>query len=400
MTQFPGFKYDKRRKVLRLSCYVKGGKGKVRRERTIKVRSIAEAREEWANFQAEISGVVPTADVTFKQFIAAELNRVCTTVRPSTAAWYRGIVTSRLAPYFGTTAVTAITKATVEDFIAVCRCDAERPISAARINGLLRVLRLLLHVAVDRGYLPAYPLRNLPFEKVTLPEWELKRDEQAALLASFTNEDAFMKDLASRMPKGRVVAIARSPIASMGTKRRVGAGMRPGSKAARAYFGRFRASKEFFVVAIETGLRREDLRLLRWEQVDLPQRWIRVVAKKTEKPVAIPITDACRDALIALRARALVSTAVFITRKGKLLSKSTIDDYYALAKRLAGITRRCRFHDLRHTFGSNAASNGIPLQFIQKAMGHSTILMVQRYARPDDEAVQEAFLNAERARIR
>jgi hypothetical protein len=49
------------------------------------------------------------------------------------------------------------------------------------------------------------------------------------------------------------------------------------------------------------------------------------------------------------------------------LSRSTIDGHYTQAKRRAGITRRCGFHDLRHTVGSNAASKGIPLQFIQKA---------------------------------
>lgn len=398
MSALPGFKYDKRSKVLRLSCYAKGGGGKVRRERTIKVGSISEARAEWAKFQAEISRV--EQDVLFKKFVAVELDRICQKVRPSTEEWYRGIVTSRLLPAFGAMALSEITKVKVEDFITACRADVDHPISPARINGLLRVLRLLLHVAVERGYLPAYPLHKLEFEKVDLPELELKRHEQAAFFAAFDNEQVFMDDLDARMPKGRVIDIAASPVPTMGSKRKVGAGLRRGSNAAKAYFDRFRGSKEFFVVAIETGLRREDLRLLRWENVQLEQRWIRVVAKKTEKPVAIPITDACRDALVGLRSRPFVSASVFLTSRGALLSKSTIDDYFALAKRLAGISRRCRFHDLRHTFGSNAASKAIPLQFIQKAMGHSTLTMVQRYARPDDESLRDAFLGSRAAHDR
>jgi integrase len=393
MSKLPGFKWDKNRKVLHLSGYVKGSGGKVRRERTLKLDSIEQAREEWRKFREEISRVGPAPDTTFQVFVDTELDRICDGVRESTAVWYRGIITSRLLPYFKERKLSAITKTVVEDFVMKCRDDHENPISAARINGILRVLRLLLHAAVDRGYLPIYPLHKLQFEKVDLPELELKRNEQAAFLAAFDDEIAFMADLKARRPEPKILRIDTSPVPSMGCMRKVGNGLRPGSKAAKAYFARFRASREFFVVAIETGLRREDLRLLRWENIDLAKRWIHVVAKKTAKPVAVPITDACRQALLALRARPLVSAFVFITSKGKPFSKSTIDDSFARAKRLAGIARRCRFHDLRHTFGSNAASKGIPLQFIQKAMGHSTLTMVQRYARPDDESVQQAFLS-------
>jgi len=388
----PGFHYDAVRKLVHLSCYAKGGKGKVRRERTVPVHSIQEARAEWTKFRAEISMSEQSPETPFSIFITRELPRVCADVKASTATWYEDAITSRLLPFFGAMRLSQITKAKVGDFVTACRTDMKKPVSPARINGLLRVLRLLLHHAVDRGYLAIYPLHKLEFLKVELPELELKRAEQAAFLRAFGDEEGFMTDLARRRPAGRVVQIARPDIKRMGTKRKFGAGMRPGSRAAKSYFARFAASKALFVVAIETGLRREDLRLLHWEQVDLAARWIRVTAKKTGKPVAVPITDACREALLSLRARPLVSVLVFITVKGLPFSKSTVDAHFALAKRLAGITRRCRFHDLRHTFGSNASSKGIPLQFIQKAMGHSTFAMVQRYARPDDEAVQQAFL--------
>lgn len=397
MSTLPGFKYDKRTKVLRLSCYARGGKGKVRRERTIRVDSIEQARAEWAKFQEEISRLDGPHDVTFDVYVARELDEVCKRVRPSTAEWYRDIVTTRLLPHFKKEKLSGITKGAVQDYVAVCRADRQKPVSAARINGILRVLRLLLHRAVDRGYIPSYPLHKLEFEKVTLPEQEMKRHEQAAFLAAFSDEQAFMTDLVRRMPTGRVISIASSPVASMGTNRKVGAGMRAGSAAAKAYFARFRASKELFVVAIETGLRREDLRQLKWENVDLGERWIRVVSKKTQKMVAIPITNACRDALLALRGRPVVSTFVFITSKGKVLSNSTINDYYALAKRLGGITDKHRFHDLRHTFGCNATSNGIPLQFVQKALAHASLATTLRYARPDDESVQQAFLGVQAA---
>jgi len=42
--------------------------------------------------------------------------------------------------------------------------------------------------------------------------------------------------------------------------------------------------------------------------------------------------------------------------------------------------RKIRFHDLRHTFASHLAINGISIQRIQKLLGHSDIRMTQRYS--------------------
>jgi integrase len=72
--------------------------------------------------------------------------------------------------------------------------------------------------------------------------------------------------------------------------------------------------------------------------------------------------------------------------------------HFRIAKRLAGITRRFRIHDLRHTFGCDLATAGLPLRFIGKVMGHTDSATTDRYARPDQivlERVREA-LNRQR----
>ncbi len=56
---------------------------------------------------------------------------------------------------------------------------------------------------------------------------------------------------------------------------------------------------------------------------------------------------------------------------------------------LAGIERRCRLKDLRHTFGSNLASRGVSLQKIAKAMGHASTRTTERYAKVSEESVRE-----------
>jgi len=46
----------------------------------------------------------------------------------------------------------------------------------------------------------------------------------------------------------------------------------------------------------------------------------------------------------------------------------------------AGISRRYRFHDLRHTFGAYAAQAGVDLEVIADAMGHTSTTVTKLYA--------------------
>jgi integrase len=54
----------------------------------------------------------------------------------------------------------------------------------------------------------------------------------------------------------------------------------------------------------------------------------------------------------------MVFYLIFLTSEGKTYSKATIMRYFKIAKQIAGITRRFRFHDQRHTFASILATKG------------------------------------------
>jgi hypothetical protein len=46
------------------------------------------------------------------------------------------------------------------------------------------------------------------------------------------------------------------------------------------------------------------------------------------------------------------------------------------------------FHDLRNKFARRLASGSVSIQVIAKALGHSTVAMSERYARPSEEAMK------------
>jgi integrase len=176
--------------------------------------------------------------------------------------------------------------------------------------------------------------------------------------------------------------------------------MRADSDAAHAYFLRFHSSKDLFVVALETGIRSGDLRTLARRHIDFEEGWIRFVQHKAGKEVVIPMSDECRCSL----ARAIAGRdvgpddPVFVTELGLPFSGTRMQWHFRIAKRLAGITRRFRIHDARHSFACALATAGVPLPFIGKVMGDSNPATTQRYARPDQivlERVREA-LNRQR----
>ncbi len=56
-------------------------------------------------------------------------------------------------------------------------------------------------------------------------------------------------------------------------------------------------------------------------------------------------------------------------RTGKPIGRSKLLKRYKAALRAGGV-REVRFHDLRHTFGTRMAAQGVPMRTLQEMMGH------------------------------
>lgn len=55
------------------------------------------------------------------------------------------------------------------------------------------------------------------------------------------------------------------------------------------------------------------------------------------------------------------------------------------------------FHDLRHTFASRLVAAGVPLLHVSKLLGHSTILMTQRYSHASETRWPQPWGSSSRA---
>lgn len=365
--KFTGLRYDAKTQTAYLDGYVAGTNGKVRRRKTIEHVTIAQAREAWKAFRADLaSGRAVRGPITLATFIKEYWEIVSAHLTESTRATHRNLIDNHLLRYFGDTVLDDITSVRVGDFQTNMRNLGR---AASYINDAVRLLKMLLRQAVERDVIAEYPItKKTKIEKEHPLRLELSTDERRRFFATFEDENVFREYVGkTRKAKGR----------------------QPESDATHAAYLRYRELREFFIVAVETGLRnRTDLRNLRWRDVDFEGGWIRVVMQKTEREATIPLSQACRAALRVCREKPVVSECVFVDAHGHRWSLARIRRTFTLAKQLAGITRRFRVHDLRHTFGCRLASGGVPLQIIAKALGHTTTKMAERYARPSDEAAR------------
>lgn len=391
MSRHPGFEYDTTKKVARFDCYVPGSAGKLRRRRTVPANTRADALALWRSFVDELAAeaerkdsvlVVPRVVPTLSVFVDGYFEKIIAGLRESTQRSHRNIVSKRLLPLLGAVRLDAITSIAVSDFATALRNDGYAP---SYINDCVRVLKMLLHQAVERDVLREYPIKKrVRKEKEPVLRLEMTDAERRAFLDTFDERTAFARHLASVGRKGR---ITQSPW--FGQPRVFGGSLRSDSDAASRYFERFAYLKQLFIVALETGLRKGDLLKLTWSSVDFGEGWIRVVMEKTDFEATIPISAECERALDVCRKRPVVSSFVFVDEEGHRLSETRVKRTYALAKKLAGITRRCRFHDLRHTFASRLVSRGVNLKVVATALGHTTTEQTERYARPSETAMRE-----------
>ncbi len=258
----------------------------------------------------------------------------------------------------------------------------KKPYSGTTINDAVHVLRVVIGWAVELDVLDGSPVKKkVKWARQSLPELELTLDERRRFLAAFEDEALFRAYLARTRTPPKIV-----PHPAGGMKR-VGGGRLPDGKAAKEIFRRLQHYRPFFWTLLDTGLRLSDALNLRWGSVSLEENVLRVVTQKKDKPVTLPLSDVVRTALETLKKRPVISEFVFLDEDDRPLTKEKVSRRFAMAKAVAGITRRFRIHDLRHTFASTLVSSGVNLKVVSDLLGHTDIATTARYARGDHRAL-------------
>lgn len=151
--------------------------------------------------------------------------------------------------------------------------------------------------------------------------------------------------------------------------------------------------KNYVLLSLFIGQRRQNMLSMRWSNIDLKLRSAYFPDSKNGEPQRIPLIDQAVEILKNMRQYA-TDDWVFPSNGG---SKSGhVEDFhrpwYALLKR-AGI-ENFRIHDLRRTFASYQAITGASLHIVGKALGDKTSAATRVYARLTMDPVRDSIQRA------
>ena len=271
----------------------------------------------------------------FQEFVTGSWRAACfEPCKPSTKTSKAWALNNQLLPAFGAMPLDRIDRTGVirwfEDY------SARAPGGA---NSALLVFRQIMNHAISRGHIETNPTRGL------------KRNPRPKLTRFLSREEI-----------GRLHKVLDRYEAKQ-----------PSSK----------SQADIIRLLLQTGCRAGEILKLRWREVGGDT--LELEDSKTGP----------RQVLLSPEARSVIgrqprsgSPWVFPSPMNPARARFDIS-LWKKVRKLAGI-EDVRLHDLRHTFASQAAMQGIPLPVVARLLGHAQVQMTLRYAHVSDRDVEAA----------
>jgi integrase len=146
--------------------------------------------------------------------------------------------------------------------------------------------------------------------------------------------------------------------------------------------------RELVLFAINTGLRCGDIFHLQWQEVDLEQKRLNIIMKKTRHTLEVPLNDTAAE---IVEARHAVKHGPYV-----FYNSGTGDRFHDVKLGLKGALTRAglsgvTWHTFRHTFASRLTRSGADLVTVKELLGHSSVVVTMRYAHSNDETKRRAI---------
>jgi len=275
-------------------------------------------------------GIVEEKKITFSDFCNLYFKEyISTYLSPSSQERAKIILFKHLTPYFSGY-LSKIKRADIEGYLAKRR----EQVQPATVNREFSRLRHMFNFALARGLIKENPCAGIK---------ELKE------------------------PPGRVRYLTLEEI----------------SKLPELFKAMPEWLKPIVTIALYTGLRRSEILSLKWSNINLKERLIRLERTKNNEARVAYITKPVYKALLSIPRR--IDTDLLFPD----ITPSMVSKAFLRACKSVGIFN-FHFHDLRHNFGSYLAMSGHSIKTIQQLLGHKDIRMTLRYAHLSPEHLRAA----------
>lgn len=143
--------------------------------------------------------------------------------------------------------------------------------------------------------------------------------------------------------------------------------------------------KAIFSITYGSGLRLSEVQKLRIQDVDSTQMRLFIYQAKGQKDRYVPLAH---SSLEALRAYYKITRPkhplgyLFLSRCGDdYLSGAAIHEAFKRYYNQSGIKSYATIHTLRHSYATHLMEDGVNIFFIQRLLGHATLVTTMRYLR-------------------
>jgi integrase len=131
------------------------------------------------------------------------------------------------------------------------------------------------------------------------------------------------------------------------------------------------------ITALNTGMRKEEILNLKWDNVDLKNGFILLDITKNGERREIPINATLKEIFSGIVRRIDIPYVFYDNESGQRYGN--IRRSFLTACKKANI-RDFHFHDLRHCFASHLVMAGVDLTTVKELLGHKTLTMTLRYS--------------------
>jgi len=147
--------------------------------------------------------------------------------------------------------------------------------------------------------------------------------------------------------------------------------------------------KPILMVAVHTGMRRNEILNLKHSDVNMEQGYILIRETKNKEIRTVSISTELKEVLKSIYENGDPEKDVYMFPGKNGLPVKSIKSSFRGALKRSGINH-IRFHDLRHCFGSTLSTEGVELPVIGKLMGHKNISTTMRYLHPSPQHEKDA----------